>query len=239
MKSYRSFGRIVLTAAALGFAATHAYASKGGKVTIQPIIVRDDMGNNAPNWKIFGPETQKIWDQANLSISWLTPNFFNDTALQNIDGTNAADDTPQPTFDDLTKPGHGQNANPLVIDMWFVHTISMAWGEGFLGGNGIAISSDTVTANNRLDTEAHELGHNLGLDHVAGADFLMNPGDTRDVPTGLGEINPDGKKWDKLSADEIKTACASQFVTPEPGSLALLATGGLPLLGLLRRRRTA
>ena len=28
-------------------------------------------------------------------------------------------------------------------------------------------------------------------------------------------------------------------VVPEPGSLALLATGGLPLLGFLRRRRAA
>jgi hypothetical protein len=235
MKSHRLFIRIALTAVVgLGLAASHAYAYKG-QVTIQPIIVRDNNGMNAPNYTIFTDATQKIWNQADIFISWLDPVNYDNSAFQNIDGTNP-DDNPQQTFDDLAMPGHGQNANPLVLNMWFVKSIKDAFGEAFLGGNGIAISSDDVTANNRIDTEAHEIGHNLGLDHRAGTDYLMNNGSTRQVPGGLGDIYPDGLQLDKLSDDEVTTVCASKFLTPEPGSLALLTMGGLPLFGLLRRR---
>ena len=64
--------------------------------------------------------------------------------------------------------------------MFLVHTIAGAYGEGWFAWGGIGIAMDTVMAYNgglgRIDTIAHELGHNLGLVPTSlGGDAVATP----------------------------------------------------------------
>lgn len=211
----------MLTAAL--FSASLAGASM---IMIQPIQVCNDTGFNCANLghELFADVGNKIWAQAGLSLDFLSFTTFSSTLYQNLNESTAA------TFDGLTSAGHGQNGNPLVIDVWFVNSISGAYGEGWLSGNGIAIG-DNVFSDGRLDTIAHELGHNLGLDHHNTSDYalyLMTSGGVRTIPGSLSQITPDGLGTDRLSSDEIATAMSSRFAlgaaVPEPGTMALTFT---------------
>jgi hypothetical protein len=213
---------------AMGTAALFSAALAGaGMITIQPIQVCNDTGLSCANagQELFAEAGNKIWAQAGLSLDFLSFATFNSTLYQNLDESTTAN------FAGLTGAGHGQNANPLVIDMWFVHDISGAYGEGWLGFNGIAIGDNVFSGGGRLDTIAHELGHNLGLDHYNTSDFalyLMAAGGVRTTPGSLSQITPDGLGTDRLSSAEIATALRSRFVlesaVPEPGTMALTFT---------------
>lgn len=212
---------------AIGTAALFSASLAGASmVMIQPIQVCNDMGLNCANaeQELFAEAGNKIWAQAGISLDFLSFNTFSSTLYQNISESSAA------TFGGLTSAGHGQNADPLVIDVWFVNSISGAYGEGWLGGNGIAIGSD-VFSEGRLDTIAHELGHNLGLYHYDTSDYalyLMASGGVRTTPGALSDITPDGLGTDRLSSTEIATALSSPFVldsaVPEPGTMGLTFT---------------
>jgi hypothetical protein len=74
---------------------------------------------------------------------------------------------------------------------------------------------------------AHEIGHNLGLDHL-GDDLpnLMSPGGTTE----------------QLDASQINSVLAlSPYVVsiPEPGTVVLFALGGLVVVATHMRRRSS
>ena len=113
--------------------------------------------------------------------------------------------------------------------------------------------SDRVFNGNRRDTIAHELGHTLGLFHTnldpafstIPSDNLMTAGgDGRLPPTSLADIYPDGAQLSKLTAGQIQTALASDYLTkqvvlptpitiPTPPTMLLIGLG----LMILRIRR--
>jgi hypothetical protein len=80
--------------------------------------------------------------------------------------------------------------------MFFVNSLTAGtgvstplYGFGFVNGSGIAISANTFsfvsTVPSRWDTLAHEIGHNLGIDHCTnGAGFQFNAASTT-CPSGL------------------------------------------------------
>jgi hypothetical protein len=209
------------------------------QLTIQPIQVCNDAGTSCANTalELFEDVGNKIWAQAEIILSFLSFNVFDSTAFLDAD------------FGDLLDPGHGQNADPNVINMWFVNTItdcggvSGAFGCGLVGGSGVAIADSVFSFNSgigRLDTIAHELGHNLGLGHddfgAGGALNLMTGGGTRTIPDEIGDVFPHGAMTDQLTDEQIAEARGSGLLTevvPEPSSLGLLALG----LGLLLQRR--
>ena len=91
---------------------------------------------------------------------------------------------------------------------------------------------------------AHQLGHNLGLDHAsAGNDTLnlMFNFSLENVPSSLTDFH--------LTADQVSKVLESNFVydapaagnTPLPGALPLFASGlgALGLLGWRRKRKAA
>lgn len=228
-----------------------AYVVNGASViVIQPISVCSDLGANCSNFgeEYFEAETDKIWAQADIDVSFLPMSQLNSSAFQTIDNVSE--------FSSLANgAGNGQNASATVINMWFVSEIvgsGTIYGLGFQPGNGIAIADDTFDTFEiknefgqvvgqvvgRRDTIAHEIGHNLGLAHTGDANTrLMAPGSLRGIPTGVGSIFPDGGQASQLTAGEISTAQSSSFVTavPEPGAYAVIALVGCG--SLIARRR--
>jgi Metallo-peptidase family M12B Reprolysin-like/PEP-CTERM motif len=216
-------------------------------VTIQPIRVCDDAGGNCGNplQRLFEPEGDKIWAQAGIDLVFFGFTEFHGTTFRSLDLASE--------FTSLVLgAGHGQDPNPSVINMWFVESIpdcggAAAFGCGFVSANGIAIADSVFTFNGgigRLDTIAHELGHNLGLGHTdlgaGGPENLMTSG-IRLVPASLADIFPDGAQLDQLTGAQIDQARRSTLVAtvPEPGTLSLLATGLAGLARFYARRRPA
>jgi hypothetical protein len=213
------------------------------QVTIQPINVCDDSGLNCgnPTEETFFAETRKIWAQADVDVTFLEFNQFNSSAFLNIDGTT------QSLIDLRQAAGNGRNADSKVLNIWFLDNIaggSLA-GLAFINSNGIAIA-DEVFALNRIDTIAHEIGHNLGLTHESanGDDFnLMQEGGDRNIPTSILDIAPDGLGFDQISLNQVNQVRTSVFLTtqadalPEPSGMAILIIGLAATLTLSPRGR--
>jgi len=205
-----------------------------GTLYVRPIQICDNGGANCANSSqtLYQAETNKIWAQAGIDVVFLSWSTTNDTALLNVN-TEAE-----------------QNAlltglSTQYTTLWFVQTISYCGGP--IGGTvfGCAASpgyglmiSNAVFAFGRLDTIAHELGHNLGLPHTEGfgnpANNLMTTGNFRSVPSTINDIFPDGADLDQLTPAQIAVAQSNPLVIPEPATGILMA--GAALGGLLYSR---
>ena len=96
----------------------------------------------------------------------------------------------------VNSPGHGQSTTSNTLNVYLVNNLVTAggasYGWGLIGGNGLVVATGTnptthLTA--AIDTLAHELGHNLGLDHVDQADNLMKTS-ARTTPFDACQIPP-------------------------------------------------
>ena len=206
-------------------------------INVLPVQVCDNAGANCANnaKQLYTAESQKIWDQAGITINWLAWTSINNSTYQNF--TSIADET---TFFDDTA-NNGISGDALTITMWFVKTLTNGdYGTvDTIGGRKVMIA-DNVFSVSRLDTLAHELGHNLGLTHGDGgmdATYLMTTGGSRTIPGAIGDITPDGAKLDKLTAAQITMALSSQYVVPVPAALYLMASALGALMQLRGRRR--
>jgi hypothetical protein len=178
-------------------------------ITVQPIDVCGSTCAPIANLGTWEQYANAIWNQAGIGFDFLTPkDLVNPTFLNTtITATNAF---PSGEPDDMAHQlmygsGHGQNSNPSTLNMWFVDSltvindtnpkqnIAQVYGQGFIGGNGSIIATEPNAVTGKIpapDTVAHELGHNLGLEHVTGpANNLLYP-IGRTIPSALCQVAP-------------------------------------------------
>ena len=209
-------------------------------VYIRPVAVCDDSGNNCTDVNQFlslsAQATKDVWKQAGYDVVFLPSRTgpgqtVNNSSLLNIDTEAKARNLVRDNVLDI---------NSTVIEAFLVNSITApvaAYGWGFIDNPGIIISNATVTAN-RMDTLAHEIGHNFGLDHGSHGNAaqplqnLMTP--LRTVPNALDQLASNGGTLDALNSQQI--AEARNGVTSQSD---LLGRAGrrAPAGGQHRRRR--
>lgn len=235
---------------ASGALITNAPMPIDSRVTVQPIIVSNNDGSNTADF--FGTPSQEseiinfvdtIWAQAGIDIDWLAPNNWNNT-FANI-GTGSY---PRPSGDlsSITASGDTAgvgNADPFILDMYFVQVAAgfafldddFANGLAFVGGNGITQHVGSNLLNFTLGREliasvvAHEIGHNLGLNHIGEAQNLMEASGSSDPGERLSVV--------QISDVRENSNFVVAIAVPEPSSvIAILAVAGT--LAHRRRRKS-
>lgn len=206
----------------------------------------------------FAESTNKIWEQAGISVTFSFISQIRSTAFLDLDDI-AGDD-----FAAL-HAGYGTGGpSNTSVDMFLINTFAGAYGVGWSGQGGLLMSMQTIMdfdcggeldCTGRIDTLAHELGHNFGLvpdswpdadgtghwgEMTGNDDKLMAGGAYRWVPTTVLDIYPSGLGYSKLTADEIALARMSSLLhpVPEPSAYAMMLAG-LIGIGVIRRRRPA
>lgn len=221
-------------------------------VTIQPIIVSDNSGGNTANF--FGTLTQQvsiegliddIWAQAGIDVNFLAPSAWNNTfANWGAGGAPNNGNNRRPSSDLSTIRNNAisagvAHANSNVINMFFVNipagfdllSTNQAAGLAFISANGITqyVGSNLLGFLGGQEAiagvVAHEIGHNLGLNHLNEFENLMQSG-------GVG---------DRLNSIQIAIALRSNLsvvtAIPLPTALWFFSSGLLGLISISKSRK--
>ena len=168
------------------------------QVQVQPVILANMNGSNPsvffgadPSRLVIESMIDQIWSQAGIDIKWLAPVVWKHT----IHNTNINQD--QPALNVASAAAAAGVTNPTgaphIINAFFTHKIN-GTSPGPNGARGTAIynnpinpfvfngtfqalGSQTVTDSSIYDRAArlvaHEIGHNLGLNHAGGTNLML------------------------------------------------------------------
>jgi hypothetical protein len=203
---------------------------------------------NSTGDQYFALAANTIFAQAGIGVTFNFVGTKNNSAFLNNGDFNSI----------VSSGNHYQSATQM--EMFLVNTLNNnSFGTGWLGLGGLVIAMDPVlnfnNNNGRLDTVAHEMGHNLGLvanndpdsdgsGHSTNPNQLMASGGIRNVPTSRNDIFPSGLGYDRISQFQINSARQSRLLrdvvttVPEPGTVMLVAFG-MVVVGVVGRRRAS
>jgi hypothetical protein len=221
--------------------------------------------------------TRAIWNQVGIDVAWSPIRQYNNTSFQTLHITTGLNGTglASSEFSTLSQQdgislGTAPNPNPpnapvasqaTVVNMFFVNTLvpppgisGTLYGFSWINNNGIAIGPNTFfppfPLTPRFDTLAHEIGHNLALDHGtfgAGlANDLLTAGVTRSEPANTSAAITDANATPTSPAEQLNlaqddhadlsgflnpiassTTTATKPPTTTTTALAVTTTGGL------------
>ena len=196
------------------------------ELVVRPIVVSNNNGSDTATF--FGNAATQlelenliddIFAQANVDVVWEnTVSYRNTFANIGNSGTRPTTDLNR-IVDEGDDDGVG-SSNPNVVDAYFVQrapgfgTVSdnTANGLAFVNASGTAIhvGDNLLNFQNGLEViagvVAHELGHNLGLNHVQAPSNLLNS----------GQLPSNGNNF--ITSNQISTIQNSRFTNPIGGA---------------------
>lgn len=195
--------------------------------------------------------SQAAFGGYNIDIRFNNPLSVVAPGLVSVD-SDAEFDGPAPSLRTLANQLQIPN---FTVSLFYVDQISFCGGPGSniigcgsSGGGLIALQSAAAAGARGTALLAHELGHNLGLDHLSSSDNLMNgsiTGATLLTTTQIGQFldlstgqaispivqNDNGQLYIAITPIAVLAA------VPEPQTWAMLSLGLLAVAGWARRRR--
>ncbi len=183
-----------------------------------------------------------VFSQASFNGNGIDIRFLPTVTFSNSDLLNI---TTEAGIDALFAFNDGSASN--IISMYFVDTLDFCSssipaivGCATLGGNDIAVESVFAASGSGTELLAHEIGHSLNLDHVAGNNLMaaaINGFTTlteAQVATILGNIDLIQMDSSELRFIEIRPV----LVTPLPPAGIMFVSAIVVLVGACRRKKS-
>jgi len=156
---------------------------------VQPIVVQSDEGTNPASMALPEDLVDLAYSKAKVDFHFLEPIYFNNTKAR--DG--------QINLDSIVKLAKNRNyikGQNDIVNMFFVNAVdgkNGPLGRGMMGGNITFITLGNEigkkNANMQAFVIAHEVGHNLSLEHAV---------NDENVPDNIPNIQGDGDYEDRI-----------------------------------------